>query len=740
MALALGHSQQPDDAANQAHSLPGDASPPAVTAPAESRTAAKTASAPGGSSDAPVILPVRSNIQVDAREETLQSGISAPYHVTQSEVLSSAGTWGDFTRYLQMLPGIVWNTDMSNDVMVRGGNPTENLYVVDGIEIPNMNHIAFEGTTGGFTSMIDTSTIGSIDVKAGVYDSHYSSRMSSLIEVHTRENEAGTRAGELSLGISGVGGFLDEPFAGNADLLFSAHRSVLNLVTDDIGVNGVPIYTDWMARLQWTPGRNDRIAALSLSGADSILIQPAPCDRNVTISDLTRYRGQRTTEGLVWQHTNGPAFLSTVTVSYSEQGQNVGQQQQATANDGLPQCATDPQNNTTVYEEQTRIDNPSLGYEARIDRGNWLFSMGATARLAHMNYAVAQPEGQLSPFNVRTDSTDVDTFARNFLSGQSGEYLQTAGKLGSRWTIIAGAREETFALTEAHMFEPRASVAFRINGRQAVNATYARSAQLAPAINILSYAQNQSLRPLRSQQFTVGSQLWRASRATLSIDAYRKTYADEPVSTEYPSLMLANMVDTLGQQFVWLPLKSAGRGRSEGVELLLRAHWASRLQFLGSAAYSRTLYAAADGVMRPGNFDFPMVANAMMTARLKWGIEMSLRNTYASGRPYTPFNIALSEQQMRGIYDLTHVNAMRGPGYNRLDADFNRSFRLGAGKLAIYGGVENALNRANFLGYSWLDNCPPAQLSCAENVVPGVPETEQTQMPIFPSAGVRWDF
>jgi len=47
--------------------------------------------------------------------------------------------------------------------------------------------------------------------------------------------------------------------------------------------------------------------------------------------------------------------------------------------------------------------------------------------------------------------------------------------------------------------------------------------------------------------------------ATVSLETYRKRYGNEPVSTEYPSLMLANMVDTLGQQFVWLPLKSGGR-------------------------------------------------------------------------------------------------------------------------------------------------------------------------------------
>jgi len=89
---------------------------------------------------------------------------------------------------------------MSNDVMVRGGSPSENLFVVDGIEVPNINHIAVEGTTGGFTSMIDTSIIESVDVKAGGYDARYSSRLSSLIEIHTSEGNAKERSGELDLG------------------------------------------------------------------------------------------------------------------------------------------------------------------------------------------------------------------------------------------------------------------------------------------------------------------------------------------------------------------------------------------------------------------------------------------------------------------------------------------------------------------------------------------------------------
>jgi hypothetical protein len=753
MAWALGRCQQPTSAkvdaakhnsAENSAVKPGASPATLVISPAVPENPAGTSVASlastGSHDNASAISPVRADVKVDAREDTLQSGLSSPYHVTQNEVLSSAGTWGDFTRYLQMLPGVVWNTDMSNDVMVRGGNPLENLYVVDGIEVPNINHIALEGTTGGFTSMIDTSTIGSVDLKAGVYDPRYSSRMSSLIEIRTRESQPSERTGEVSLGISGAGGLLDQPFGNNASLMLSAHRSILNLVTSDIGMNGVPIYTNGLARLQWSPGSKDHISALSLSGADSILITPAPCDVDVTISDLTQYRGGRTTDGMVWQHIYGPSVVATLTASYSMQSQNVAQQEQATIGNHQPGCRTNPAGAVTIYSEHSRDDTPTLEYEVQKSHGNWLFSLGSTARLAHMNYDVAQPLGQQSPFNPSPTWTDSDNFARDFTTGQTGSFAQITGTFAARWTLVAGAREETFALAHAHMFEPRVSLAYRINEHQAVNATFERAAQLAPAINLLSYAQNQLLRPLQVQQFTVGAQLWRADRATLSLESYHKSYTNEPVSTEYPSLMLANMVDTLGQQFVWLPLKTGGHGKSEGVELLLRARWANRVQLLASTSYGRTFYAAADGVMRPGNFDFPLVTNGMMTIRLPWRLEASIRNTFASGRPYTPFNIPLSDQQSRGIYDLTRVNGLRGPAYNRLDGDFNRTVALRGGVLKLYGGVENALNRANFLGYAWLDNCSPQSPLCGGSVIPGVPETRLTQMPIFPSAGARFAF
>jgi TonB dependent receptor/TonB-dependent Receptor Plug Domain len=719
-------------------------------APAAAKAPATDVTHPGLLPTVAIVPHVQTQVEVNAHQQALESSVAAPYHVTSTEVLSSAGTWGDFTRYLQLLPGVVWNTDMSNDVMVRGGSPEENLYVVDGIEVPNINHIALEGTTGGFTSMLDTSTIGSVDLKAGEYDARYSSRLSSLVDIHTLAGEPALtpgidnrRSGEVDAGISGVGGFLNQPMGKTGNLLLSAHRSILNLATNDIGINGVPIYTNGLAHLESSPSSRDRISALSLSGADSIDMTPQPCDNGVTSLVQTQYGGVRSTNGLVWQHTHTPSILSTVTASYSAQTQLIGQQLQLPFEGGTGACWNHPFQTSPLYQEQSRDGIGTLAYGLEFSAGAWLFSLGETGRLVQSKYVVAQPLGQQSPFNPNPAWTDADNFARNLVTGQTASYAEATAQLGARWTLIAGAREETFAITGAHAFDPRASIGLRIASRQALHASFERSAQLAPTIDLLSYAQNARLLPIGMEQFAAGAELWSSGSITASIDAYTKRYFNEPESTEYPSLMLANMVDTLGQQFVWLPLKSGGRGRSQGVELLLRAHRGDHLELLSSASYSKTLYAASDGILRPGNFDFPFVANGMATLELPGKLFAAFRDTFASGRPYTPFNIAASEQQSRGIYNLEELNALRGPAYNRVDADFHRAFHVHGGLLNIYGGVENAFNHPNFLGYAWESECrAPYGAICGEsiNAIPGVPEYKVTQMPRFPSAGARFVF
>lgn len=678
---------------------------------------------------------VFTSLKVVAEESATLDPLSPASNVTQIQILSSAGTYGDFSRYLQVLPGVVWASDLSNDVLVRGGHPTENLFVVDGVEVPNINHFSLSGTTGGFTSMIDSTAVGSMDMRDDVYDAAYSSRLSSLIEIHTRELGEAHQSGNLSAGIAGAGGLYQRALARKGSFLLTAHRSILNLVTNDIGINGVPTYTNGMAQMELHPSDRDTLSALSLSGADSIDITPCPSPDATSIYQ-TQYSGWRTTEALSWRHNYGPKLTAKLTASSSLTKQNISQQQQiGEVIDKSGNCH--PVTLLPTYEEGSRAGLSALNYELRASVRGWLFSAGLSGKLTTPDDSVAQPNGQQSPFNANPARSDAVTFHRNFSTGQTAAFIEAEGNLGARWKLLAGLRAESFAITGSYALDPRISLAYKLNSRQTIHGSMNISSQLPPIMDMISYASNRNLQPTQVRQEALGMRVLQTDWGTLDVEAYQKNYRREPVSTEYPALMLSNMVDTLGQGFVWLPLSSAGTAQARGLEMTLHAHSRSRAQLLLSAARSQTTYRALDGIRRPGNYDTPMAANALGNLRLWKGIQLDLRESASSGRPYTPFDLADSNAQSRGICDLARVNAVRGPLYNRLDVELERRFHVPRGAFEFHAGAENILNRGNLLGYVWLDDC---QVSWGCGNSSGLPIAKADQMGRYPVLSLRYEF
>jgi hypothetical protein len=236
---------------------------------------------------------------------------------------------------------------------------------------------------------------------------------------------------------------------------------------------------------------------------------------------------------------------------------------------------------------------------------------------------------------------------------------------------------------------------------------------------------------MRATHEIVGFDLSPGFGSHIQAEAYLKNYSSIPASTEYPAINIHNMVDTIGQQFVWLPMKSGGRGQSAGIELSDLTRIGSRTVMRGSVAYSRAMFTGLDGVRRPSNYDLPWIINFALLQRFGRGYELSSRYGYATGRPYTPFDVADSLAQNRPIYDVSQMNARRAPYFARLDAQFNKDFRVRDVHLVLYLGVNNILNRQNFLSYVWL----PHALNSGWDLDPVY---ELYQMPIFPNFGLRF--
>jgi hypothetical protein len=177
---------------------------------------------------------------------------------------------------------------------------------------------------------------------------------------------------------------------------------------------------------------------------------------------------------------------------------------------------------------------------------------------------------------------------------------------------------------------------------------------------------------------------------------------------------------------VLFPMVSQGNGEATGVEFLFEKKPGDRWYGQANLSISRARHAGADGVLRPGSYDYPVILNVDGGVYLTERVLFSARLAWLSGRPYTPYDEAASSAAGYGLYDLNRVNAERAIDYIRLDLRVERPFRVGQAEVLVYGGVQNITNRRNFAGYYWDVRAESVKF--------------QEQQGIFPILGLDWKF
>jgi hypothetical protein len=687
------------------------------------------------------IAPVASSVEVKAGATDQTGGAPQPISVTAQEIQLTAGTYGDLMRFMQTQPGVVSTSDTTNQMLVRGGQPIENLYLVEGFEIPNLNHVATLGTTGGFGPMIDTAAVRQVKLSTGGYDATFPERLSSVTEISLLENRAHDRHLEADFGIQGIGGLFELPML-RGDLLSSVHHGLLNVVTSDAGMNGVPSYTDALTSYRREVGSNDRLSFLNITGWDGIEVTPCVADYAVTSSIQSQYSGWRETTGAQWQHVHSGNSFSVLTLSDSEQIEQIEQQDQfinpAKASLYKGNCPIPKRlmKVTPVYSENTNDASSTMNYRYEWGSSRFWISMGVAGWLKRPNFTILSPLGALSPYGVTDTRTDATTIRSDFATGETGSYLQASFRPLNRLSLAGGVRVQTLAFGGHQTVTPRLSARYSLGESVSAHIGFAGYAQLPPYVYLVAYQQNRSLLPMRATHEVAGLDFGLSRWAELDVEGYRKRYSDMPTATEYSSVTLQNMPDLLGEQFVWLPMSSTGSGHSSGIEVSGMVHSPSRFMLRGSVAYSKTLSAGLDRKLRPSNYDLPWIVNLVSNMQVGRGLDISGRYGFATGRPYTPYDLHDSLLQNRPIYDLTSINALRAPFYGRLDMQISKDFSIRNTHLEIYGGVDNVLNRSNFLTYAWMPLYTRSQ-----RATPGqIPMKEIYQMPIFPNFGVRMIF
>lgn len=663
-----------------------------------------------------------------APEEVKTSG----FIVTREEIFKTAGALQDVSRYVQSLPGVaIGSNDFRNDIIVRGGSPLENLFVVDNIELPNINSFANFASAGGTVSILDAAVIQDVTFLSGGYPAPFTNRTSGVLQVAQREGNRQKREGRVTLGFAGVGAIFEGPVnKGKGSWLTSARRSFLDVFTDDIGFGGVPVFYSFTNKFVYDLTPRDRIWAVSITGVDDIRLgarEGVKDPEEVNNLDI-RYDGWRSGNGFNWQRLFGSNGVGLLGITHAEA--RVNSRVRDLLRGGLPpggltvdqQIARAPE----VFRENSREGETTIKYDL-----TWnlpviqKLQVGGNFKVFNNSYKTASPFGVDTPFSMQRDLNPYDISER-FTAYQSSAYIQTTQNLTKRLNLTLGGRLDNYRFLGATRFSPRAGLSFRITDKLSARASYGQYYQQPFFLFLTVFPVNRGLIPFRADHYVGGLSYVANSTLRFTAEVYRKEYKDYPVAQQFPTLSLANVGDTFAVRNILFPLVSAGRGRAMGVEFFVEKKFSAKWFGQANASFSKVEYGGLDGVLRPGSFDYQRIFNVVGGYRLTKKWELSSRFSYLGGRPFTPFNAAVSTAQRRGVFDLSRVNAERLPAYARLDLRADRTFMVRDKPLLVFIGANNILNRKNVGGFGWNRATNATELN--------------EQLGLFPTIGLEWRF
>jgi hypothetical protein len=167
------------------------------------------------------------------------------------KIIPAIGGEPDLAQYLQVLPGVVFTGDQGGQLYIRGGSPIQNKVLLDGMIVYNPFHSI------GLFSVFDTDLIRNADIYTGGFGAQYGGRISSIMDITTKDGNKNRLAGKVSTNTFGSKLMLEGPFfkkGGNSSFIMSAKTSYLDksskLFYNYIDTAGLPYsYTDLYGKI-----------------------------------------------------------------------------------------------------------------------------------------------------------------------------------------------------------------------------------------------------------------------------------------------------------------------------------------------------------------------------------------------------------------------------------------------------------------------------------------------------------
>lgn len=616
---------------------------------------------------------------------------------TLDDVERYAGSRMDPARMAQNYAGVIGANDIRNDIIIRGGSPSELLWRLDGLDIPNPNHFGTQGATGGPVNALNSTLLDNSDFLTGAWPAEYGDKMSGVFDLHTRK---GNNEKYEFLGQFGFNGFelgAECPLPGEKNSFIANYRySFLDLLTKmgiEFGFSGFPRYQDGTVKIDLQPADDHQISFTGLFGIAGIEISPSK-EGDVFTTDMARENSTDLLSlGINWQYLFNEKSYGKLTIG--------------TVYNGF--CAQS--DSVTFDNDDNIIDNTTMRL-SEFTEGYHTAKYSYHYSPSNRHYITAGIEGRYRYYDLHSDAfhqKQLDVWTVN----KEGTAFQTLSYINWNWRIIEslsaniGLHSQFLEISNKYTLEPRCAMSWRFHPLHSFNIGFGVHKQSLPLIIYYAGDQNDELDFMQSYHYIAGYSYTLADDAVLKIEAYYKDISNVPVERdEINSWSFLNSGANFGViDGVGIDAISKGKGKTYGAEFTIIKNFSKSYYITATASYIRQQYTGSDEIWRFGAFDNQYVLNLLSgyewVMHPSFTIEFSGKYTLAGGNPYTPIDIEMSQNSGRTEYIESEAFAKRKSDYSRFDLriDFRNNFK--SFSIISYVSAENVLSTKNVYGYQY---------------------------------------
>ena len=605
------------------------------------------------------------------------------------EIEKAPGANRDISRVVQNYPGVAFSPiGYRNDLIVRGGGPSENRFYLDGVEIPNINHFSTQGASGGPVGLIDADLIRNVKFYSGAFPAHRGNALSSVLDFSLRDGSMERNSLKATLGASEVSLSSNGHIGDKTSYLVSVRQSYLQMLFKVLGLPFLPAYTDASFKIKTRFDDKNELTVLGLGGLDRMKLN-MDIDGDYAeylLSYLPTIEQETFTLGGVYRHYAGN-HVQSVTLSHSYlHNRNYKYQDNDDSNP----------DNLNLYlgsveqETKLRVENTS-------EWDSWKMNAGFELNYTHYTNDTYQKifTDVLREFNY-------DTRLNMLRWGiyASADYTS----FDDRFTASLGVRTDGNNYSDKmkelwRQLSPRLSVSYRLIDGLYLSGHMGLYYQL-PAYTALGYKNNEDVYVNKDLDYTSVTQeslglTWNPTETMeVSAEGFYKKYNNMPLSVadNIPLSCKGNDYGVIGNE----PLVSDAEGRSYGVEIMFKWLLAKKLNLSSSLTLFRSEFkSGADDKYVASAWDNRFIFNLSGTYNLPKNWSVGMRVCAIGGSPFTPYDeeksslIEAWNVQGRAYYDYSRYNMERLPAFGQLDVRVDKTFYLKKCMLGFYLDIQN---------------------------------------------------